>query len=79
MRRAIHFVRRHKFLAAAMTLLMVGVGCVGAVRETARQLKDEASAPISVPVRAYRQAVDAASGTEAVRSRQMEEGGLLQE
>lgn len=63
-RRAIRFAKRHRFLAAATAVLMVGAGCIGAVRQTAQQLADEAAHPLSLPIRADQGAIDATSGTD---------------
>jgi len=52
-------------LVAATALLMAGVGCAGAVRETGEQLTEDALKPISVPIEAYGQAVETASNVEA--------------
>lgn len=65
MRRIIHFARRNALLVAATALLMAGVGCVSAVRETGEQLTEDAMKPITVPIEAYRQAVETASNAEA--------------
>ena len=78
MRRALRFAKRNKLLLAATALLMAGAGCVGAANETANQLTKDALMPISVPVQAYKQAVNAASSTDASEKKQMDQSGLLQ-
>lgn len=65
MRRAIAFARRNTLLVAATALLMAGVGCAGAIRETGDQLTEDALKPITVPIEAYGQAVETASNAEA--------------
>jgi hypothetical protein len=75
MHRAILFAKRNRFLVAATALLMVGAGCVSAVHETTKELQQEALSPITAPVQVYKLGVDAASGTEALRRNQLEQGG----
>ncbi|MEK7545773.1 MAG: hypothetical protein AAB554_01695 [Patescibacteria group bacterium] len=65
MRRVTRFVRRNMLLVAATALLMAGVGCAGAIRETGEQLTEDALKPITVPIQAYGQAVETASNAEA--------------
>jgi hypothetical protein len=78
MRRALRFLRRNKFLVAATALLMAGAGCLGAARETTQQLTNDALTPITVPVQAYKQAVDVASSTRALQQRQIDAAGGLE-
>lgn len=68
--------KRHKALIAATALLMVGAGCVSAVKTTGDQLSHDALQPITVPVEAYKKAVEAASSTDALRRNQLEQGGF---
>lgn len=77
MRRAIRFAKRNKVLVAATALLMAGAGCVSAVHETTQQLTNDAMLPITVPVNAYKQAVDVASSTDAAQRKQIDQSGLL--
>lgn len=65
MRRALAYARRNMLLVAATGLLMAGVGCAGAIRETGDQLTEDAMKPITVPIEAYGQAVETASNAEA--------------
>lgn len=65
------FLARNKRLLAVTALLMAGSGCVGAVRETNRQLIDGAMKPVTVPVEAYGTAVETASGVQANQEERM--------
>lgn len=65
MRSILRHARRNSPLLAVTALLMAGAGCVGAARETAAQLSEDALAPIEIPAEAYGQAPDAASDTAA--------------
>lgn len=78
MRHVISFAKRNKVLVAATALLMAGAGCVSAVHETTQQLTNDAMLPITVPVQAYKQAVDVASSTDASQRVQLEQSGLLE-
>ena len=62
-------------LTAATALLMAGVGCAGAVRETGDQLTEDAMKPITVPIQAYGQAVDTASNADAYGRMRLESLG----
>jgi hypothetical protein len=72
MRRAIRFARRNLPLVAVTAALMAGAGCVGAVRETGERLTEDALKPITVPIDAYGQALDAASNVRAVQRERFE-------
>ena len=75
MRRVIHFAQRNKILVAATAALMLGAGCIGAVRETGDQLTEDALTPITVPLEARNRAIDAASSVDALRKAQQESYG----
>lgn len=65
MRSILRHARRNFPLLAVTALLMAGAGCVGAARETAAQLSEDALAPIDVPSEAYGQVPDAVPGPAA--------------
>lgn len=69
------FFRKHKFWLLAAALLAAGSGCVGAVKETNRQLTEDALSPITVPIEQYGKAKDTLGNVEAAqeeRNRQIE-------
>jgi hypothetical protein len=78
MRRAISFARRNTLLVVATALLMVGAGCVGAVRETGDQLTKDSLKPITAPIEAYGQAVESVSNTKAKQEESLQQSGLLE-
>lgn len=75
MRRVIHFAMRNKLLVAATAALMLGAGCIGAVRETGDQLTEDALKPITVPIEAYGKAVETASNANAYERMRLESLG----
>lgn len=56
------FLARNKRLLAITALLMAGSGCIGAVRETNRQLMEDALKPVS--------------DTQTAERLRLEQGGL---
>lgn len=76
MRRVIRYARRNKLLVAATALLMAGAGCLGAVRESADQLSEDALKPITMPIEAYDRSVETASNVEAIRQERLRQGGF---
>lgn len=70
------FLARNKRLLAVTALLMAGSGCVGAVRETNRQLIDDAMKPITVPIDGYERALEVSNDVntgQEERRRQLKE------
>lgn len=76
MRRVIRFAKGNKLLIAATALLMVGAGCVSAVRTTRSQLTEDALKPITVPLEAYDRAVETASGSQATDREAWRQSGI---
>jgi hypothetical protein len=74
--RVIPLAKRYKAVIGITALLMIGAGCVGAVRETNDQLSHDMMKPLTVPIDAYKQGVDAASNTHARDLNALQQSGL---